>query len=786
MPSSYSPNLKIELISTGEQTDAWGDTTNDNFTNVFEQAITGKTIAIFPSDADYNWGASFVNTVNSQPQRNLFVEVAGTLSTTRNFIVPTINKPYLIYNNTLGGQSIVVKTLAGTGVTVPNGQKTYVYANGTDVIESFNYFPALRAGSATLDTALPVTSGGTGQVTIQAAINSLAGAVTSGFYLRGNGTNVVMSAIQAADVPTLNQNTTGSAAALSGGAANRIPYNTAAAATSFIAAPTIASTYLQWDGANFAWATVSGGVTTFSGGTTGLTPAVATSGAITLAGTLAVANGGTGVTTSTGSGSVVLSTSPTLVTPTLGVATATSINKVALTAPATAATLTIADGKTLTANKTITFTTSSSDGYTYTLPTANATLAGLSINQSWTGTNNFSSSAISSKDLLLGIDNLSNHVLRFGNSTSTLLPSRTTGDNNILYGSGASITSGSRNIVIARGNNASSLTTGSDNTIIGYGLSTTFTSGTFNINIGNSNLGALVAGNRNVVLGNEAASSLRSNSGFNIIIGDNAAGGLNNNTVGNNHNIAIGYNGMGRLGDGDNNIAIGKTALYGASGGTASNQICIGTETGYELDGNPLPNIFIGNFAGRNASTSQSNVLIGESAAKDLDTGDNNVYLGYESGKLNSYQTTNVICIGYQAEPSATGVSNQITLGNGSIATLRCQVTTITALSDERDKKDIVDIPAGLEFINTVRPVSFVWDTRDGSKVDVPEFGFIAQQLQKAQQDTGVTVPNLVYEVSEDRLEAAPGTLLPVMVKAIQELSQQVEALKKELAALRG
>jgi hypothetical protein len=66
-------------------------------------------------------------------------------------------------------------------------------------------------------------------------------------------------------------------------------------------------------------------VSSLSFGTTGLTPAGATTGAITVAGTLAVANGGTGVTTSTGTGSVVLNTSPTLVTPVLGAASATSI-----------------------------------------------------------------------------------------------------------------------------------------------------------------------------------------------------------------------------------------------------------------------------------------------------------------------------------------------------------------------------------------------------------------------------------------------------------------------------
>jgi hypothetical protein len=66
--------------------------------------------------------------------------------------------------------------------------------------------------AAGLSATLAISSGGTGQTTRQDAMDALAGAVTSGQYLRGNGTDVVMSAIQAADVPTLNQNTTGNAA----------------------------------------------------------------------------------------------------------------------------------------------------------------------------------------------------------------------------------------------------------------------------------------------------------------------------------------------------------------------------------------------------------------------------------------------------------------------------------------------------------------------------------------------------------------------------------------------
>ena len=69
-----------------------------------------------------------------------------------------------------------------------------------------------KIGLAThVDGTLPIANGGSGATTAQNAMNAFAGATTSGQYLRGNGTNVVMSAIQAADVPTLNQNTTGTA-----------------------------------------------------------------------------------------------------------------------------------------------------------------------------------------------------------------------------------------------------------------------------------------------------------------------------------------------------------------------------------------------------------------------------------------------------------------------------------------------------------------------------------------------------------------------------------------------
>ena len=108
---------------------------------------------------------------------------------------------------------------------------------------------------------------------------------------------------------------------------------------------------------------------------------------LTLGSALPVASGGTGVTSSTGTVAVVLSNTPTLVTPVLGVATATSINKVALTAPATASTLTIADGKTLTASNSLTL--AGTDSTTMTFPASSATVAGLAIAQSFTAKQSF-------------------------------------------------------------------------------------------------------------------------------------------------------------------------------------------------------------------------------------------------------------------------------------------------------------------------------------------------------------------------------------------------------------
>lgn len=117
-------------------------------------------------------------------------------------------------------------------------------------------------------------------------------------------------------------------------------------------------------------------------------------------GTLTVARGGTGVTSSTGTGSVVLSTSPTLVTPSIGVATALSVNKLIITPPAVNSVLTVADGKTFTANHSLTL--AGTDGTTMTFPSTSASIARTDAAQTFTGNQTVNGAIIGNVQALSG------------------------------------------------------------------------------------------------------------------------------------------------------------------------------------------------------------------------------------------------------------------------------------------------------------------------------------------------------------------------------------------------
>ena len=162
--STYSTNLKIELMATGENSGTWGDITNTNMGTALEQAIVGYGNPDYVSDA--NLTISITNSNAAQAARALVLNVTstfGSLTATRELVVPTIQKQYIVQNNTTGGQSITVKTSAGTGITVPNGRKAHLYVDGTNVIQMFDFVNIL--GGTIDNTTIGATTASSGKFT---------------------------------------------------------------------------------------------------------------------------------------------------------------------------------------------------------------------------------------------------------------------------------------------------------------------------------------------------------------------------------------------------------------------------------------------------------------------------------------------------------------------------------------------------------------------------------------------------------------------------------------------
>ena len=168
-------------------------------------------------------------------------------------------------------------------------------------------------------------------------------------------------------------------------------------------------------------------------------------------------------------------------------------------------------------------------------------------------------------------------------------------------------------------------------------------------------------------------------------------------------------------------------------------------------------------------------------AGNNVTTGDENTFLGYNAGDCTT--GTNNTCLGNGSTGSSATADNEFTLGNGSITSLRCNDTSISSLSDRSDKTDIADLTVGLDFINTLLPRQFKWQTRDGNIKDGSvRAGFIAQELQTAQKDCDFL--DLVMDNNPDKLEAKQEHLIPVLTQAIKELSAKNDALEARLAAL--
>lgn len=286
---------------------------------------------------------------------------------------------------------------------------------------------------------------------------------------------------------------------------------------------------------------------------------------------------------------------------------------------------------------------------------------------------------------------------------------------------------------------------GTENTFLGINSGNfTMTGVGFNTAVGGFSLNANVTGYNNSAFGNY---SLRTNStGY--------------------QNSAFGYASLYSNISGHHNTAVGDQALYSNT-------------TGYENTANGDVALYLNTLGIRNTAN-------GYRALYSNAGGENNTALGWGAG-ASIITGRNLTCIGYDAQPSIQTALNQITLGNNQVTSLRCNVQTITSLSDWRDKKNITDLTLGLDFITKLKPREFNWDKRewyddnksDGSKMqETPTAGFIAQELDSAQISAKAEWLKLVLKDNPEKWEATPGNLLPIIVKSIQDLKKENDELQ--------
>lgn len=226
MASTYSPLLRLELMTTGEKDGQWGTITNTNLSTILEQAVAGTTTVSITGA-----GASITLTSNNgatDQARAAILLITGTNASPVSIIAPASSKSYFVKNSS--DQPITIKTSVSTGVTVAAGASRFVFydtstsdfilgpsSNVTGTVTSvaidpqstgltFTGGPVTTSGTFLVGGTLAIANGGTGSATQDGAINNLlpSQASQAGKYLTTNGANISWSDVLAGATATAN------------------------------------------------------------------------------------------------------------------------------------------------------------------------------------------------------------------------------------------------------------------------------------------------------------------------------------------------------------------------------------------------------------------------------------------------------------------------------------------------------------------------------------------------------------------------------------------------------
>jgi hypothetical protein len=336
------------------------------------------------------------------------------------------------------------------------------------------------------------------------------------------------------------------------------------------------------------------------------------------------------------------------------------------------------------------------------------------------------------------------------------------------------------------------ITTGDDNTAMGENAMGGLQDGVENVAIGKNSMLAATSASQNTCVGLNSGAALSSGSGYNVLLGHGAGAAMTSG----NRNIAIGVSSMDGFDTETHNLGIGISALGGSVAGGEYN-VAVGN---YTLDALTSADYCtaVGYQAGSTLTTGGYTTAVGYQAMSAGNvTGAYNTAVGVQA--LNNVTSgANNTCVGYSAgndSLSSIGtVSNYIVLGNNSNTDFVAKVD-VTAGSDRRDKTDIEDLPeaAGLNFVNQLRPVTYVWDNRsnyyphthekygerDHSKKELRVHpGFISQEVKEIEKSIGWEDDHIVNTENDNSWKLKYSALIPILTKAIQELSEKVKALE--------
>jgi hypothetical protein len=397
---------------------------------------------------------------------------------------------------------------------------------------------------------------------------------------------------------------------------------------------------------------------------------------------------------------------------------------------------------------------------------------------------------------------------------------------------GGSVAGGEYNVAI--GNfSLDALTSGDNNTAVGYNAGTALNTAASVTLVGSEAGKAITSASSSTFIGKQAGHACDSGTN-NIFMGVHAG----HDVTSGGSNIAIGNEAYDGCDTESNNLALGRHALGGASLAGAEFNVCVGNDTGKVIT-SADSNVFVGYKAGTATTTGGYNVFIGGSFAQfcgasnthgeynvaigtdafgtnitgtscvavgfqslKVSTAGTNTAVGFQSGK-DVTTATNTLNLGNGAGNSAspnhtvTG-SNKIVLGNNSITAAYIKVDW-TVTSDKRDKTDVAPLEMGLDFVNALNPVTFRWDMRSDYDNATPDGtnkkpqltgGLLAQDVEILEREYGYKVEDntsIITSISENgNYGLTYAKFVPVLIKAIKELSTQVTTLQQEINILKG